>query len=87
MKIVAGLIVFLAKERKVAPAGERELHTPSPARSVEKRWQHTLVNLVEMDIQEEKSILTRSLQKMRTILSFGCTLSTIIKVERMSITP
>ena len=81
------LIVFLAKERKVAPAGERELHTPLPARSVEKRWQHTLENLDEMDTQEEKNILKRNLQKMRTILSFGCMLFIITKGERMSTSP
>ena len=83
---MAAQIVFLAKEREVECAGERGSPTPSTARSVERRSQPTLENLDEMDFQEEKSILKRSLPKTRTILSFGCTLSTTIKVERMSIT-
>ena len=75
------LIVFLAKERRVGPAGERGSPTPSPARSVERRWQHILVNLDEMDTQEEKNIWKRNSQKMRTILSFGFTHNITTKDE------
>ena len=83
MKVVAAQIVFLAKEREVGCAGERGSPTPSTAWSVERRSQHILENLDEMDTREEKSILKRKLPKTRTILSFGCTLSITIKVERM----
>ena len=86
MKVVAAQTVFLAKEREVGCVGGRGSPTPSTARSVEKRLQLTLENLDEMVFQEERSILKRRLQKTRTILSFGCTLSTTIKVERMSAT-
>ena len=81
------MIVFRAKERRGAPAGERGSPTPSTAKSVEKKLQHILVNLDEMATAEGRSILKRNSQKMRTILSFGCTLFTTIKDERMSITP
>ena len=53
---------------------------------MEKKLQHILVNLDEMATAEGRSILKRNSQKMRTILSFGCTLFTTIKDERMSIT-
>ena len=54
---MAEMIVFPAKERRGAPAGERGSPTPSPAKSVEKMWQHILVKQDEMATQEERSIL------------------------------
>ena len=69
---MAAQIIFLAKEREVGCAGEMGSPTTPTARGVERRSQHTLENLSEMDFQEEKSILKRSLPKTRTILSFGC---------------
>ena len=76
MKIVAELIVFLVKEERVAVAGGKVSPTPCSVLSVEKRWQHILENLDEMDTQEERSILKRNLPKMRIIQSSGCTLCT-----------
>ena len=57
------LIVFLAKERRGAPAGERGSPTPSTAKSVEKKLQHILVNLDEMATAEGRSILKRNSQR------------------------
>ena len=46
-------------------------------------WQHILVKQDEMATQEEKSILKSFLQKMRTILSFGCIHNTTTKGDRL----
>ena len=54
MKIVAELIVFLVKEERVAPAGERGSPTPCFVWSVERSWQLTLVNLAKMLTPEEE---------------------------------
>ena len=76
MKIVAELIVFLAREEREAPAGEKGSPTLCIVRSVEERWQLTLENQAEMVTQEAKNILKRRKQKMRIIPSFGYTLCT-----------
>ena len=76
-------IVFLAEERRGAPAGERGSPIPSTAKSVERRSQHILGNLDEMVIQEERTILRRNSQEMRIILSFGCTPCITTKGGRM----
>ena len=86
VKIVAGQIVFLAKEEKVAPVGVRGSPTLYSVLSVERSWQHTLVSLVEMVFQEAKNTVRSTMQKMRTIPSSGCTLYTIIRGEMMSLT-
>ena len=80
---MAEMTVSPAKERRGAPAGERGLPTPSPAKSVERRWLHILVKQDEIATQEEKSILKSFLQKMRTILSFGCTQNITTKGEML----
>ena len=80
---MAEMIVFPAKEGRVGPAGERGSPTPSPAKSVERRWLHILVKQDEIATQEEKSILKSFLQKMRTILSFGCIHNTTTKGDRL----
>ena len=82
MKIVAELIVFLAKGR-VAPVGERGSPTLCSVWSVGKRWQLTLENLAEMLSPEAKNILISIMPKMRKILSSGFTLNIITKGERM----
>ena len=84
MKIVAELIVFLVKEGRVAPAGERGSPTLCSVWSVEKNWQPILVNLVEMLSAEAKSILKSTMPKMRKILSSGYILCIITRGERMS---
>ena len=80
---VVTAMVFLAKEKREAPAGEKGSPIPSTAKSVERRLQHILENLGEMLIREEKSILKRNSQEMRTILSFGCTPFITTKGGRM----
>ena len=84
MKIVAELIVFLVKEGRVAPAGERGSPTLCSVWSVGKRWQLTLENLAEMLSLEAKNILISIMPKMRKILSSGYTLNIITRGERMS---
>ena len=81
---MAELIVFLAREERGAPAGEKESPTLCTVKNVGKRWQLILVNLAEMVSQEAKNTLKRSLPKMKTILSSGCTLYIITRAERTS---
>ena len=73
------LIVFLAWERREAPAGKKGSPILWFVRSVEERWQLTLENQAEMVTQEAKNILKRRKQKMRIIPSSGFTLCTITR--------
>ena len=81
---MAELIVFLAKEGRVAPAGERGSPTHCSVWSVGKRWQPILVNLVEMLSPEAKNTPKSTMPKMMKILSSGYMLYITTRGERMS---
>ena len=76
---MAELIVFLAREERVAVAGERGAPTPCSVWSVEKRWQPILVRQVGMYKAGARSTFITSMQETKINQFCGFTASIATK--------